>query len=182
MKLKIFLSAIIFLLLLVPGKSFAEMPDVTAGKIDFDILQGKYFLEKNVFVKVDNHGFTATVAADKAEISMVTKTCIAEGNVTFTHGNFSLACKKAFADWNDKKVDAQGKVKFIDKNIVNVNSEKATFSLDEKIIDFTGKVEIKPEKNFKPSETFTPDKKKKYSHVRYNIETKEFSQPEGSEK
>lgn len=182
MKLKIFLSAIIFLLLLVPGKSFAEMPDVTAGKIDFDILQGKYFLEKNVHVKVNNHGFAATVTADRAEVSLTDKTCLAEGNVTFTHENFSLACKKAFADWNDKKIDAEGAVKFIDKNIVTVNSEKATFSVDEKIIDFTGKVEIKTEKNFKPSQTFTPDKKKKYSHIRYNIETKEFSQPEGSDK
>lgn len=137
---------IIFLLLIIPAKSFAEMPEITAGQTYFDIFKGHYVLKDNVKVVMNNHGWKATITATEARVNVVTQKCWALGKVNFQHEDYNLKCETAYMQWQTKTADLTGGIDFASKKIIKIQSETATFNWEDKIADFYGKVHVKIEK------------------------------------
>ncbi|MBQ9486472.1 MAG: hypothetical protein IJU91_01530 [Selenomonadaceae bacterium] len=143
---------IIFLLLIIPAKSFAEMPEITAGQTYFDVFKGHYVLKDNVKVVMNNHGWKATVTATEARVNVVTQKCWALGKVNFQHEDYNLKCENAYLQWQTKTADLTGGIDFDSKKIIKVKSETATFNWEDKIADFYGKVQVKIEKGAMPKD------------------------------
>ena len=61
-----------------------------------------------------------------------------------------------------------GKVNFVKTKSVSITSDTASFNWSEKIVDFYGNVEVKAKKELNFEEGVKL-KKKKYSHVQYNV-------------
>lgn len=151
---------IIFLLLIIPAKSFAEMPEITAGQTYFDIFKGHYVLKDNVKVVMNNHGWKATVTANEARVNVVTQKCWALGKVNFQHEDYNLKCENAYLQWQTKTADLTGGIDFDSKKIIKVKSETATFNWSDKIADFYGKVQVKIEKGAMPKDAKNKNSKK----------------------
>ena len=159
---------VILTLLLLPTKTFAEAPEISYGKSEFNFLKGYYILKDNVKVSTNNRGVKITVTADEAKVSLLQKKCFATGKVTLTHGDIIFTCDKAFAQWETDTADIVGKINFKSKDNITITSDTATFNWKEKIADFYGKVKIKTDKNFKIDKDMKPGKNN-YAHVRYNV-------------
>ena len=138
--------AIIFLIILIPAKSFADAPEISADEKYFNLMKGHYVLKGNVNVALSNHGMKAKVTADEARVNLIGQKCWATGKVNFVHDNVVFGCDKAFLQWSTKTADVVGKVKFESKDTVEISADSATFNWSEKVADFYGKVKIKPEK------------------------------------
>lgn len=160
---------IIFLLLIIPAKSFAEMPEITAGQTYFDIFKGHYVLKDNVKVVMNNHGWKATITATEARVNVVTQKCWALGKVNFQHEDYILKCETAYMQWQTKSADMIGGINFESKKIIKVKSETATFNWGDKIADFYGKVKVDAKKDVQFEEGLKLDKNAVYAHVRYNV-------------
>ena len=165
--LKIFGLALL-MIFVAQGKTFAEMPEISAGETYFDIFKGVYVLKDNVHVVVNNHGFKATVTADEALVSVAKQKCWAEGNVKLTQENISFSCERAYLQWQTKTAEVTGKVKFENKKSVSITSDTAVFNWQEKIVDFYGKISLKAEKKVKLADGVELDGKE-YQHVKYNV-------------
>lgn len=167
MRVKVFLMTLL-MILVVQGRSFAEMPEISAGETYFDIFRGVYVLKGNVHVVANNHGFKATVTADEATVSVAKQKCWAEGNVKLTQENITFSCERAYMQWQNKTAEVTGKVKFDSKKNVAISSDTATFNWQDKIVDFYGKVTLKADKKVKFAEGVKLDGKE-YQHVKYNV-------------
>lgn len=169
MKFLKILPLIILLLILSPARSFADMPDISAGETYFDVLKGYYVLRDNVHVVIKNHGHYATITADEAKVNVLTQKCWAEGNVKLTHDKETFSCDRAYLQWKTKTAEVIGNVNFYSKKIMGVTSETAVFNWSEKIVDFYGNAKVKAEKNLQLEKGLKIKKNKIYSHVRYNV-------------
>lgn len=167
MRLKIILTAIL-MIFAFSGRVSAEMPEISAGEMYFDIFKGAYVLKGNVYVSANNHGFKATITADEALVSVTKQKCWAEGNVKLTQENITFSCDRAYLQWQTKTAEVTGKVKFENKKSVSISSDTAIFNWQEKIVDFYGKVNLKADKKVKFAEGVKLDGKE-YQHVRYNV-------------
>ena len=159
----------ILILLMIPAKSFADMPEITAGQTYFDIMKGHYVLKDNVRVIMNNHGMTATVTANEARVNVVAQKCWALGAVTFDHEDYNLKCENAYLQWATKTADLVGGIDFKGRDSISVTSETATFNWDTKEADFYGKVKIVAEKDIEFAEGLKLKKNEVYAHVRYNV-------------
>ncbi|MBQ7723202.1 MAG: hypothetical protein IJT57_02660, partial [Selenomonadaceae bacterium] len=146
--LKIFGLALL-MIFVAQGKTFAEMPEISAGETYFDIFRGVYVLKGNVHVAANNHGFKATVTADEALVSVVKQKCWAEGHVKLTQDNIIFSCERAYLQWQTKTAEVTGNVSFEHKKSVAINSDTAVFNWQEKIVDFYGNVKLKADKKVK---------------------------------
>ena len=165
--LKIF-GLIVLMIFVAQGKTFAAMPEISAGETYFDIFRGVYVLKGNVHVAADNHGFKATVTADQAIVSVAKQKCWAEGNVKLTQENITFSCERAYLQWATRTAEVTGKVKFENKKSVAISSDTAIFNWHDKIVDFYGKITLKADKKL----TFADGVKldgKNYQHVKYNV-------------
>lgn len=160
---------LILILFLLPAKSFADAPEVSADKTSFNFLTGCYFLQDNVTVSMNNHGFKGTIKADEAKVNMYKRKCLAKGKVSLTQEKFLLNCDSAFSKFDDKIVLIVGNVNFKSKDNVTITSTTATYDWEKRVADFYGKVKVKTEKNFKGDENLKPGKII-YAHVSYNID------------
>lgn len=167
MRLKIILTAIL-MIFAFGGRVSAEMPEISAGEMYFDIFKGAYVLKGNVYVSANNHGFKATITADEALVSVAKQKCWAEGNVKLKQENITFSCERAYLQWQTKTAEVTGKVKFENKKSVSISSDTAIFNWQEKIVDFYGKVNLKADKKVKFAEGVKLDGKQ-YQHVRYNV-------------
>ena len=165
--LKIFGLALL-MILVAQGKTFAEMPEISAGETYFDIFRGVYVLKGNVHVAVNNHGFKATVTADEATVSVTKQKCWAEGNVKLAQENITFSCEHAYLQWQTKTAEVTGNVKFENKKSVTITSDTAVFNWQEKIVDFYGKITLKAEKKVKLADGAKIDGKE-YQHIKYNV-------------
>lgn len=165
--LKIFGLALL-MIFVAQGKTFAEMPEISAGETYFDIFRGVYVLKGNVHVAANNHGFKATVTADEAIVSVAKQKCWADGNVKLTQENIIFGCEHAYLQWQTKTAEVTGKVKFENKKSVTIDSDTAVFNWQDKIVDFYGKVNIKAEKKVKFADGVKLDGNE-YQHIKYNV-------------
>ena len=168
MKALKFFALTIFLLVVAQGKSFAAMPEISAGETYFDIFRGCYVLKGNVHVGIDNHGFKATVTADEAFVSVVKQKCWANGKVNLQHENIIFSCDRAYMQWQTKTAEVVGSVKFDNKKSVAINSDTAVFDWDNKIVDFYGNITLKADKKIQLADGVVLDGKN-YQHVKYNV-------------
>lgn len=160
---------IIFLLLLVPTKSFADMPEIKAGQTYFDIFKGHYVLKDDVKVVMNNHGWKASITSNEARVNVVNQKCWALGKVNFKSEDYTLKCETAYMQWQVQHADLTGGIDFESKNIIKVKSDTATFNWGDKIADFYGKVKVKAEKEVQFADGLQLDEKTVYAHVRYNV-------------
>ena len=160
--------AIVFLLILIPAKSFADAPEITADEKYFNLMKGHYVLRGNVNVALKNHGMTAKITADEARVNLLGKKCWASGKVNFVQDDVDFKCDKAYLQWETKTADVEGKVKFESKETVTITADSATFNWSEKIADFYGKVKIQPEKNLQVAEGLEVADIT-YAHIQFNV-------------
>lgn len=165
--LKIFVLTAL-MIFVMQGKTFAEMPEISAGETYFDIFKGVYVLKGNVYVSANNHGFKAVVTADEALVSVAKQKCWATGNVKLTQEDITFSCERAYMQWQTKTAEVTGKVKFENKKSVAINSDTAIFNWQEKVVDFYGKITLKTDKNVKFADGVKLDGKE-YQHVKYNV-------------
>lgn len=165
--LKIFGLALL-MIFVAQGKTFAEMPEISAGETYFDIFRGVYVLKGNVHVAANNHGFKATVTADEALVSVVKQKCWAEGHVKLTQDNIIFSCERAYLQWQTKTAEVTGNVSFEHKKSVAINSDTAVFNWQEKIVDFYGNVKLKADKKVKFADGAQLDGNE-YQHIKYNV-------------
>lgn len=158
----------LLMIIAAQGRTFAEMPEISAGETYFDIFRGVYVLKGNVHVAANNHGFKAVVTADEAIVSVVKQKCWAEGNVKLTQENITFSCERAYMQWQTKTAEVTGKVKFEHKKSVAISSDTAIFNWQEKIVDFYGKVNLKADKKVKFADGVKLDGND-YQHVKYNV-------------
>lgn len=164
--LKIF--SILSLLFFLPIKVFADAPEISYGRSEFNVLKGYYILKDNVKISSNNRGVKITVTADEAKVNMFQKKCLATGKVTLTHDDIIFTCDKAFAQWETDTANIVGKINFKSKDKITITSDTATFNWKDKIADFYGNVKVKTGKNFKVEKDLKPGKET-YAHVRYNV-------------
>ena len=165
--LKIFGLALL-MIFVAQGKTFAEMPEISAGETYFDIFKGVYVLKGNVHVAANNHGFKAVVTADEALVSVAKQKCWAEGNVKLIQDTITFSCDRAYMQWSTRTAEVTGKVKFENKKSVTISSDTAVFNWQDKIVDFYGKITLKADKKVKFADGVEPDGKE-YQHVKYNV-------------
>lgn len=165
--LKIFGLALL-MIIVAQGKTFAEMPEISADETYFDIFKGVYVLKGNVYVAANNHGFKAVVTADEATVSVINQKCWAEGNVKLAQEDIIFSCERAYLQWQTKTATVTGKVKFENKKSVAIDSDTAIFNWQEKVVDFYGKVTLKAEKKVTLADGVQLDGKE-YQHVKYNV-------------
>lgn len=168
MKVLKVIGLVVLMIIAAQGRTFAEMPEISAGETYFDIFRGVYVLKGNVHVSANNHGFKAVVTADEAIVSVVKQKCWAEGNVKLTQENITFSCERAYMQWQTKTAEVTGKVKFEHKKSVAISSDTAIFNWQEKIVDFYGKVNLKADKKVKFADDVKLDGKE-YQHVKYNV-------------
>lgn len=165
--LKIFALAVL-MVFVAQGRTFAEMPEISAGEMYFDVFKGCYVLKGNVHVSANNHGFKAVVTADEAFVSVIKQKCWADGHVKLTQENITFSCDHAYLQWQTKTAEVKGAVRFANKKSVTISSDTAVFNWQDKIVDFYGKVKLKADKKVKLDDGVTLDGKE-YQHVRYNV-------------
>jgi len=163
--------------LILPLKSFAAAPEITAGQTYFNLLKGYYVLKENVRVALDNHGLKAIVTADEARVNLLSQKCWATGKVTFTHDDVIFSCDKAFLQWQTKTADVSGAVNFSSKDTVQIAADSATFNWSEKIADFYGAVRVNPEKNLQTAEDIELDDIV-YAHIKFDVRENKILQLE----
>lgn len=167
---------IIFLLLIIPRQSFADMPEITAGQTYFDVFKGHYVLKDNVRVIMNNKGLKATVTANEARVNVVAQKCWALGNVTFSHVDYDLKCDNAYMHWSDKTAEIVGGIDFKGKKSVAITSDTATFNWEDKDAHFYGNVKVVAEKGLKFAKGLKLEDGVTYAHVQYNVTENKITQ------
>ena len=170
--LKIF-ALTLLVLVVAQGKTFAAMPDISAGEQYFDVFNDVFVLRKNVRVAMDNHGFKGKLSADEARVSMKKQCCWADGKVKLEQTDITFGCDRAYIVWATKTASVTGKVKFESKSAVTINADSAVFNWDTKVVDFYGKIKLKADKNVKLADGVKIDGKN-YQHVQYNVVEKKI--------
>lgn len=158
--IKIFLAVLI--LMLLPVKTFADAPDISYGKMEFNFAKGYHKLTDNVRVTIDNHGFKMTLTANEAKVNMFMKKCTASGKVNLIYEDITFSCDQAYAEWDTNTANIVGKIDF-NSNNTKITSDTATFNWNDRIADFYGNVKVKADKNV-------------YDHVRYDVTAKKILQ------
>lgn len=163
--LKIFAAVIMFFV--APSIACAEMPEISAGEMYFDVFKGCYVLKGNVHVAANNHGFKAVVTADEAQVSIVKQQCRAQGNVKLTQDNITFGCERAFLQWQTKTAEVTGAVNFDNEDSVAVTADSAVFNWQEKIVDFYGNIKLTV-RDVQFADGIALDGED-YQHVQYNV-------------
>ena len=167
---------IIFLLMIIPRQTFADMPEITAGQTYFDVFKGHYVLKDNVRVIMNNKGLRATVTANEARVNVVAQKCWALGSVNFSHVDYDLKCDNAYLQWQTKTADLVGEIDFKGKKSVAVTSNTATFNWEEKDAHFYGNVKVVAQKSLKFAKGLKLEDGVTYAHVSYNVAENKITQ------
>ena len=145
------------LIAIIPAKAMAGMPDISAGKKDFDMFRGLYILTDKVRVS-DNVG---TITADKAVVKLTEQKVWANGDVTLEYEGLEFRSDKIFVRGVDKTVEAISGLKFTKTSGLHITADFGTFNWKSKEVDFYGRVKVKGVNKIKNNV--------EYSHVRYNV-------------
>ena len=168
MKTLKFFALTVLMILFANGRAFAEMPEISAGEMYFDMFKGCYVLKGNVHVAANNHGFKATITADEAFVSVIKQKCWADGHVKLMQEDITFSCERAYLQWQTKTAEVVGTVNFANKKSVAIISDTAVFNWQDKIVDFYGKVTLKTSKGVKLADGVKLDGKE-YQHIQYNV-------------
>lgn len=168
MKTLKFFALTLLMILVANARAFAEMPEISAGEMYFDMFKGCYVLKGNVHVAANNHGFKATITADEAFVSVIKQKCWADGHVKLTQEDITFSCERAYLQWQTKTAEVVGTVNFANKKSVAIISDTAVFNWQDKIVDFYGKVTLKTSKGVKLADGVKLDGKE-YQHIQYNV-------------
>ena len=170
------MTVLTLLLMIAPVKTFAAMPDITAGETSFDFFKGCYIFRNNV--KVVDRGMTVT--AKQATAQMTSQKVWATGGVTFEQEGLKFKCDKILVKAAESNVEVIGKLDFVqDDGAIKITGDVGKFSWDNKCADFYGKVKMTVAKNANVTvDSGLKIKPKKvngtYSHIRYNIVEKKI--------
>ena len=163
-------AILIFAIFVVQIKTFAAMPDISAGETHFDFSSGCYVLKNNVRVVARGR----TMTANEAKVQIMSQKVWANGDVTLTQNGYSFKCDSIFVQGKLKTVDVLGNVDFSQDNIIAITSSVGQFSWGTKIADFYGKVNVKVSEGAQLTfgEGLVVDENGidgEYDHVQYNV-------------
>ena len=156
------------LIFILTAKSYAAMPDISAGESTFDIFKGCYIFKNNV--RISDRGMTIT--AQRATAQMTTQKVWADGGVTFEQEGLKFKCDKIFVNARESMVEVIGNLNLIQDGAVRISGDVGKFSWSDKCADFYGKVKLTANKNIKVDSNLNINAKKlngTYAHIRYNV-------------
>ena len=156
------------LIFILTAKSYAAMPDISAGESTFDIFKGCYIFKNNV--RISDRGMTIT--AQRATAQMTTQKVWADGGVTFEQEGLKFKCDKIFVNARESMVEVIGNLNLIQDGAVRISGDVGKFSWSDKCADFYGKVKLTANKNIKIDSNLNINAKKlngTYAHIRYNV-------------
>ena len=174
MRFKLFTS-IMLLLLFMTAKTFAAMPDISAGSTKFDPFNMCYIFQDNV--KVVHLG--SSVSANRAVAKMTAQKVWASGEVTLIQEGLKFKCDRVFVRGLDREAEVIGNLEFVQDGALKITADVGTFSWKSKEADFYGHVKI----SMSRSSDVTLDesvniKKKKingtYAHIKYDVVNKKI--------
>ena len=172
-RLKLFTS-ILLLLFLMTARTFAAMPDISAGSTDFDPFKMCYIFRDNV--RVVHKG--RTITANRAVAKITSQKVWATGNVTLTQEGLNFKCDKIFVQGLDSKVDVIGNLEFVQDKALKITADVGSFSWNSKEADFYGHVKITIDKSSKVKLDDSINAKKKingvYDHIKYDVVNKKI--------
>ena len=173
-RFKLFTS-IMLLLLFMTAKTFAAMPDISAGSTKFDPFNMCYIFQDNV--KVVHQG--RSITAGRAVVKMTAQKVWASGEITLIQEGLKFKCDKIFVRGLDSEVEVIGNLDFVQDGVLKITADLGTFSWSSKEADFYGRVKINMDKS---SNVILDDnlkvKKKKvngvYEHIKYDVVNKKI--------
>ena len=160
-------------LMIAPVKTFAAMPDITAGETHFDFSSGCYILKNNVQVIARGR----TMTANEAKVQIMSQKVWANGDVTLKQEGYSFKCDSIYVQGKLKTVDVLGSVEFVQDDVISITSRVGQFSWGTKVANFYGDVKV----SVVDIEKLNIDDNLKlnleeingvYDHVQYNIREK----------
>ena len=169
--IKLFLTLVVLLMMSISSeKTFAAMPDISAGQTYFDFKSGCYVLKNNVRVVARGR----TMTANEAKVQIASQKVWANGDVSLEQEGFSFKCDSIFVQGKLKTVDVLGSVYFVQDNVITITSSVGQFSWDNKVADFYGQVKVNVAKKAKINfdDNLNIDENNingVYDHVQYNI-------------
>ena len=162
--------------LIITSKTFAAMPDITAGETSFNIFKGCYIFRNNV--RVSDRGMVMT--AKQATAQMTSQKVWATGGVTFEQEGIKFKCDKILVKAAESYAEVIGGLNLMqDDGAIKITGDVGKFSWDDKCADFYGKVKLTVSKNAKvkidSNLNVKPNKiNGAYAHIRYNIVEKKI--------
>ena len=145
-------------LVIVSSRGFAAMPDISAGKTDFDITKGLYILTDKVKVVLED---SRVITSEKAVVSIKNQKVWANGDVSMDYDGLKFRSDKIFVRGFDKTAEAVGNLQFNTKTGLKITATYGTFNWGTKEADFYGSVKVNGAKDIK--------KNVNYAHVKYNV-------------
>lgn len=163
----------VLLLLFIPIKVFASMPDISAGETHFDFSSGCYILKNNVQVIARGR----TMTANEAKVQIMSQKVWANGDVTLKQEGYYFKCDSIYVQGKLKTVDVLGNVEFAQDDVISITSRVGQFSWGTKVANFYGDVKVNiadiEKLNFADGLNIDKDNVAgTYDHVQYNIREK----------
>ena len=156
-RIKLTILILIMMLFMVSSECIAAMPDISAGKTNFDIFKGMYILTNGVKVVYSER----TMTSERAVVQLKDQKVWASGKVKLEQEGLNFVGDKIFVKGLDHIVEALGGLQLNQKDGLKITAEYGTFSWDSKEADFYGKVKVTGAKDVK--------KNVEYAHVKYNV-------------
>ena len=165
----------LLLLLFMTAKSFAAMPDISAGSTKFDPFNMCYIFQDSV--KVVHQG--RSITANRAVVKMTAQKVWASGEVTLIQEGLKFKCDKIFVRGLDSEVEVIGNLDFVQDGALKITADLGTFSWSSKEADFYGHVKINMDKSSKVVFDDSLNIKKKkvngvYDHIKYDVVNKKI--------
>lgn len=155
------LSLTIFLFAIC-ASCFAERPDISADSQRFDLMTMRYILDGNVTVTMKDR----VITADHAEVSVASMEVWAKGHIRLVEGDINFTGDDLYVKGSGHEAVVTGNA-FFERGDFSVKSERASFSWDTKLAEFSGKVTMTEAK-----------RKKRLKRLVYNVITGEITDEE----
>ncbi len=136
-KFKSLLQGIVFtmIFLLPAATAFAERPEITCEKQNFDFLTGRYLLDGNVCVRTNDR----VITAEHAQVSLITQEVWAQGNVTLVQDDILFRGEDLHVEGKDHIATLSEKIVF-ERGDLTIKADLVVFNWDTKIAECSGKV------------------------------------------
>lgn len=123
-------------------------PIIKSDSRTFNIINGIYDLQGNVYVQLSVKNTPLIITGDAAQVYMYQQEIHGAGNITLSFDNISFTCDTVDVFAKEKTAFLEGTLKFIDQS-TKITSDKGSYCWKTKLATFTGHVNINGKKTDK---------------------------------
>ena len=152
----------LIMVLMATAVCFAEKPDISSDAQRFDFSTMRYVLDGHVKVKWSDR----VITADHAQVSIPSLEVWAQGNIELHQDDIYFRGDVLHVLGSSDTANITGNARF-ERDELKISADKASFNWDTKLADFYDNVLLEDESD-----------STKYSHVQYNVVSKEFTTKE----